>query len=196
MLSMVGGLRTGRLRVPATPGFPRMSLLGSMSHPGPVWAWRSCPARLRPSFSPPPLIPESPNLASPARPGSCLGSLLCPSSSVPQDLVCADCFLLSHCSCPDLPTSPRWPLPVPSIPVPFYTSPVFFLRPPCHGVWSTRPTSSGFLPSPRKSMWTLPAGLRVWPSPPTALSFQILLTMALGAAGAVGSGPGHRGGTG
>lgn len=88
---------------------------------------------LRPSSSPPPRITKSPNLASPARPGSCLGSLLCPSSSVPQDLVCTDCFLLAHCSRPDLPTSPCWPLPVPSILVPFHTFPVFFLRPPCHG---------------------------------------------------------------
>lgn len=32
--------------------------------------------------------------------------------------------------------------------------------------------------------------------PPTALSFQVLLSMALGAAGEVGSGPGPRGGTG
>lgn len=55
--------------------------LGSRSHPGPIRASGSCPMPPRPGCPPPRSLPVatllSPKLASPAGPGSCLGSLLC-----------------------------------------------------------------------------------------------------------------------
>ena len=189
-MSRAGGSRAGLLYLPATPRTPS-DVPGlqkpSRSHPG----LRVVPYASEAWLPPSPFAacghPVVPQTGLPCRawvlPG--FSALLCP-SSVLQDLVSADCFLLSHCS----------HLPVTSVLVPFCTPPVLFLGPPCHRLWSTQLAPSDSLISPQRSIWTLPLGLRVWATPPTALSFQILLTMALGAAGAVGSGPGHRGGTG
>ena len=120
----------------------------------------------------PHLLPSPPNLC------PCLGSVLCP-SSVLQELA-PGCFAHARCS-----------------------HPMLFLVPPARAGRRLLPGSRS-----RVGPQVAPSGVftsllqplhQCWgPGPgrlPTVLSFQIR-RMALGAAGAVGSGPRHRGGTG